>query len=189
MSQVVPTSNTGSRAYNMASSKCPPILNSDSEYENWKRDISIWCELTELSEDKRALAIHLSLTGRARTASSEIEVAVLKSKDGVNKILEKLDSLFLPDKGRRQFAAFHNLYNFRRYDGNIHEYVSEFEHRYFKFTQEGMTLPDSVIAFMLLASCSLPERETQTVMSAISEVDYTNMKATLKRVFGQQFSM
>ena len=145
--------------------------------------------MTELSEDKRALAIHLSLTGRARTASSEIEVAVLKSKDGVKKILEKLDSLFLPDKGRCQFAAFHNLYNFRRYDGNIHEYVSEFEHRYFKFTQEGMTLPDSVIAFMLLASCSLPERETQTVMSAISEVDYTNMKATLKRVFGQQFSM
>ena len=98
----------------MASSKCPPIFNNESEYENWKRDISIWCELTELAEEKRALAIHLSLTGRARTASSEIELQVLKSKDGVKSILEKLDSLFLPDKGRRQFAAFHNLYSFRR---------------------------------------------------------------------------
>ena len=173
----------------MATSKCPPKFESDSEYENWKRDIHIWCELTELAEDKRALAIHLSLIGRARTASSEIELAVLKSKDGVKSIFEKLDSLFLPDKGRRQFTAFHNLYNFRRNEKNVHEYVSEFEHRYFKFTQEGMTLPDSVMAFMLLASCSLPERETQIVMSAISEINYTNMKSTLKRVFGQQFGM
>ena len=107
----------------MASSKCPPKFNNDSEYENWKRDISIWCELTDLAEDKRALAIHLSLSGRARIASSEIELAVLKSENGVKCRIEKLDSLFLPDKGRRQFAAFHNLYNFRRNNRNVHGYV------------------------------------------------------------------
>ena len=170
----------------MATSKCPPKFEDESNYENWKRDISIWCELTDLAEDKRALAIHLTLTGRARIATSEIELEDLKSENGVGCLIEKLDSLFLPDKGRRQFAAFHNMYNFRKENRNVHEYGSEFEHKYYKFTQEGMTLPDSVMAFMLLASCSLPERETQIVMSAIPEINYTNMKSTLKRVFGQQ---
>ena len=170
----------------MASSKCPPKFDNESEYENWKKDINIWCELSELPVEKQALAIHLSLTGRARTTSSEIELTILKSKDGVKTIIEKLDSLFLPDKGRRQFTAFHNLYNFRRNNINIHEYVSEFEHKYFKFTQEGMKLPDSVMAFMLLASCDLPECETQIVMSAISEIGYASMKSILKRVFGTQ---
>ena len=173
----------------MASFKYPPKFDNETEYENWKRDINIWCELTDLAEDKHALAIHLSLTDRAHTASSEIELAVLKSEHCVKRLIEKLDSLFLPDKGQRQFTAFHNLYNLRRNTENIHEYVSEFEHKYFKFTQEGMTLPDSVMAFMLLASCNLPERETQIVMSAISEINYANAKSTLKRVFGQQFSM
>ena len=172
----------------MASSKYPPRFDG-SEYETWKKDINIWCALTELDENKQALAIHLSLSGRARTASSEIELAVLKSKDGVKRLLDKLDSLFLADKGRRQFTAFQNLYNLRRNNKDVHEYVSEFEHKYFKFTKEEMTLPDSVLAFMLLAACNLPGHETQIVMSAISEVNYANMKSTLKRVFGQQLSM
>ena len=102
----------------MATTKCPPRFESESEYENWKKDIQIWCGLTDLAKDKQALAIHLSLTGRARTASSEIELAVLKSENGVKSIIEKLDSLFLPDKGRRQFTAFHNLYNYRRNNNN-----------------------------------------------------------------------
>ena len=187
MSGVGPLVNSGSRV--MASSKYPPKFDNETEYENWKRDINIWWELTDLAEDKRALAIHLSLTGRARTASSEIELAVLKSEHGVKRLIEKLDSLVLPDKGRRQFTAFHNLYDLRRNMENIHEYVSKFEHKYFRFTQEGMTLPDSVMAFMLLASCNLPERETQIVMSAISEINYANAKSALKRVFGQQLSM
>ena len=102
----------------MASSACstksPPRFESEEAYEVWKNDIKIWCLLTDLDVKKQALAIHLSLTGRARVATSELQVAVLNSESGVDKLLEKLDELFLPDKGRRQFAAFHHLYNLRR---------------------------------------------------------------------------
>ena len=97
------------------SNKHPPKLENDSAYENWKRDIGIWCELTELGKNKRALAIHLALTGRARIASSEIKVEDLKKDNGVDILLEKLDTLFLPEKSRRQFAAFQKLYNFQKH--------------------------------------------------------------------------
>ena len=62
------------------STKCPPKFENESGYENWKRDVNIWCKLTELGEEKRALALHLSLSGRARAASSEIDVDELEKK-------------------------------------------------------------------------------------------------------------
>lgn len=153
------------------STKWPPKLESDSAYETWKSDIGIWCELTEIAKSKRALAIHLSLEGRARAASSEIPVADLNKENGVDTLLGKLDGLFMLDKGRRQFTVFNNLYTFRRLQdstASISDFVGEFEHVYFRFTQESMTLPDAVLAFMLLASCNLSDNQVQLVMSAIS---------------------
>ena len=91
-----------------------PKLEKESNYESWRKDIEIWCKLTDIPKKKQALAIHLSLDGRARVATSEIEVGDLESDTGVETILKKLDEIFLVDKGRRQFAAFQDLYNLRR---------------------------------------------------------------------------
>ena len=172
------------------STKCPPKFENESGYENWKRDVNIWCKLTELGEEKRALALHLSLSGRARAASSEIDVDELEKKTGVKTILDKLDELFLPEKGRRQFNAFNNLYNMRRSDDvSVGNFISEFEHVYFRFQNEGMKLPDPVMAFMLLSSCGLTESDVQLVMSAISDVTFNDMKSVLKRIFTSTISV
>ena len=167
--------------------KCPPKLDNECNYETWKRDIDIWCEFTDIPVKKQALAIHLSLSGRARVASSELSLVDLKHDDGVKTILTKLDNLFLPEKGRRQFTAFHNLYNLRRSETtSVKEFISEFEHRYFKFKQEDMDLPDPVMAFMLLSSCNLTENEVHLVMSALSIVTYSSMKNIIMRIFGSE---
>jgi hypothetical protein len=67
----------------MASSatiKVPPVFNeSEMDYEQWKKDISLWVSFTDLPETKHGIAVHLSLTGRARKASSELSVDHLKS--------------------------------------------------------------------------------------------------------------
>ena len=72
----------------------PPSLNDDSEYECWKRDIDIWSKLTNLPAKKMALAIHLSLKGRARAASSELTVDELSADNGVTTLIAKLDGIF-----------------------------------------------------------------------------------------------
>ena len=87
---------TGSRREMADSSdKSPPKLNSDLDYEAWKKDIDIWCLFTTLPKKKQALAIHLGLTGRARMASSELSVAELNDDAGVQTLITKLDGLFL----------------------------------------------------------------------------------------------
>ena len=172
-------------ADNRVSGRWPPTLAADSNYEAWKKDVQMWCHLTELPATKQALAIHLVLSGRARDASSELEIKELEKEDGVKKLLEKLHKLFLPEKGHRQFTAFNNLYNLcRMTDSKISDFVSEFEHIYFKFKSESMSLPDPVLALMLLASCNLSEQDHHLVMSAIPEVSYDNMRNAILRIFG-----
>ena len=112
-------------------------MESETNYETWKNDVTMWCKLTGLPENKKALAIHLSLKGRARKASTELGSRILSADNGVEKLLEKLDTLFLPEQGRRQFMAFNNFYNLRR-DSNtkVTDFVAEFEHMYYKFKSE-----------------------------------------------------
>ena len=108
--------------------KNPPAFNSDFNYENWKKDIEIWRKLTDIEKNKQALAIHLVLTGKARQASTEISITELNSDNGVDKLIEKLDDLFLLDESRRQFGAFQNLYNLKRSpEVDVGQFVNEFE--------------------------------------------------------------
>lgn len=174
----------------IATNKIPPKLAEDEgDYETWRKDINIWCEFTDLAVEKRALAIHLSLTGKARTASSELTVAQLKHADGVKTLLEKLDELFLQDKGRRQFSLFRELYNLRRDESvKINDFVAEFEHISHKLTNININIPDSVLAFLLLASLNLPEKDVQIIMSGMTDVTFDIMKATIKRVFGSSIN-
>ena len=78
--------------------KWPPLLEKEDEYEQWKEDLEIWCSLTSIEKNKQALAVHLSLSGRARIASSEIEKSQLAKDAGVAVLLHKLDNVFLVDK-------------------------------------------------------------------------------------------
>ena len=170
---------------NRVSSKWPPRFEEDSNYEAWKKDIRLWCRLTDLTATKQALAVHLSLSGRARNASSEISLTDLEKENGVDNLLKKLDKMFLPEKGHRQFKAFNNLYNLRRMtEAKMSDFVCEFEHTYFKFKSEEMSLPDPVLVLMLLASCNLSENDHHLAMSAVTDVTYDKMRDALLRIFG-----
>lgn len=87
-------------------------------------------------------------------------------------------------KARRQFSAFNELHNFKRAQNTgVNEFVSGFEQIYFKFTEQNMTLPDAVLAFILLRAANLRDVERKLVMSSISDVSYGSMTSTLKKFF------
>ena len=104
----------------------------------------------------------------------------LEKENGVDNLLKKLDKIFLPEKGHRQFKAFNNLYNLRRMtEAKMSDFVCEFEHTYLKFKSEEMSLPDPV-----LASCNLSENDHHLVMSTVTDVTYDKMRDALLRIFG-----
>ena len=95
---------------------------------------------------------------------------ILKKNTGIKSLLAKLDSEFLVEKCRRQFAAFNVFHNYIRTTDDMKTFVSRLENVYFKFTQQGMTLPDTVLAFMLLRAGNLEEVDREVIMSSIKEV-------------------
>lgn len=164
--------------------KNPPCFEDENSYEKWRKDIEIWVKLTDLKENKQALAIHLSLTGKAREISSEISVDVLSQDDGVSQLTKKLDEVFLLDKEKRAFMAYQEFERFKRpSDMTIGDYISSFERLYFKFSQYDMKLPDAVLAYRLLESCNLADIHFQLAMTTINKITFGNMKDTLRRIF------
>ena len=80
----------------------PPALLKD-KYSTWRKKINIWELVTSLDKTKRALMVFLSLEGTAREAVLELDTAVLNSADGMKKLIEKLDTLFLDDVNQSAF--------------------------------------------------------------------------------------
>ena len=94
-----------------------PVFDPDNmEYETRKTKLLWWNKLSSLPEAEKALTFHLSLTGRAEIASANIPDEELE-KDGVKKILEKLDPIFLPDIWQRQFYNLLELTGYTRKKG------------------------------------------------------------------------
>ena len=97
----------------IATMKTPPLLKEEEmDYEQWKKDLLLWTEFTDLEKNKLAIAVHLSLSGRARKATSELSSAELKSESGIENLLKKLDRVFLQDENWR---CFNNYLAFENY--------------------------------------------------------------------------
>ena len=89
----------------MASKYFPPPTLLKDKYSTWKREMKIWELVTSLDKTKRAHMVFLSLEGTAREAVLELDTAVLNSEDGMKKLYEKLDTLFLEDVNQSAFRA------------------------------------------------------------------------------------
>ena len=93
-----------------------------------------------------------SLTGQAQTAILEIDISLLNAKDGTDKLVEKLDTLFLEDKNQSAFICYENFENYHREcNTSINDYLIQFDRHVAKLrisnniTRTGISLPGSEI--------------------------------------------
>ena len=136
--------------------KSPPSLAKCSSYESWLKEIKIWQAFTDLADIKQGPAIFLTLEGRAREAVLELEIAKISSKDGVNNIIEKLDSLYLKDKTQSAFEVYDSFEKFRRpSDTSMSEYINQFERLKAKTESYKIQLSTEILAYRLLKSANL----------------------------------
>ena len=167
--------------------KIPPTFTEESCYEVWKNEIEMWKLVTDLAKKKQALAVALSLAGKPREVALEIPTSVLNAEDGVDKLIEKLDDVFLTEEHENSYVAYSSFENFKKEpDVNMCDFIIEFERRYNKTKKFNMMLPDPVLAFKLLDSCNLNNSEKQLALTAASDSSYSAMKGALRRVFGEK---
>ena len=165
--------------------KNPPKFEED-RYEQWKSELEIWQLVTDLESKKRALAVTLSLTGKAREAALNIKSDELNSEDGMKKLLKTLDKLYLKETIDSTYEEYKSFDTFRKQeDMSMSEYIMEFDRRYERNKRYEMSLPDAVLAFKLMDNANLTKQEKQLALTACSELKYDNMKSALKRIFGE----
>ena len=82
----------------MSDIKAPPRMRKDLPYSDWKHEVQVWKAFTAIPQKKMGPALFLSLEGSARDAAHEVSLKDLSKDDGIDKLLEKLDSLFLKDE-------------------------------------------------------------------------------------------
>ena len=93
--------------------KTPQVLVDEDGYGEWLNDVKIWQLFTDLEKKKQGPALYLTLTGRACECVRELTPEVIGGDDGVKKIIEKLDKLFMKDQSTRAYLAFKEFYDYR----------------------------------------------------------------------------
>ena len=166
------------------SSKIPPPFKEGNDYDVWKNDLELWQILTDLDAKKHAIAVHLSLTGRARSATTELTKADMQSPDAMKRLIAKLDRVFARDKNWKCFYAYLELENYSRgSDCSVDDYLSHFDLLYHKLKSCEVELPDAVLACRLLKSCALDDVHFKLALSTTSTLTFENMRKTLKTLF------
>ena len=159
-------------------------MRDDLPYQEWKKELNIWCSFTEMDSDRQGGALFLTLTGKARDAvRSQVTEKDIAGKNGVEVILAALDQLYLKDASQSGFAAFDEFIKYRRPAGvKISDYLIEFNLKYSKIKSFAMELPDGVLAYTLLTCANLPQEQEQICRATVAALTYTDMKQTIEKV-------
>lgn len=153
-------------------------------YAEWKKELDIWEDFTELDSNRKGGALFLTLTGKAReTVLSGVSREKIKSTTGLSEITKCLDGLYEKDKSQSAFAAYDDFTSFRRkHDISIQDYVVEFNLKYNRIKSYDMVLPDGVLAYYLLKCANLTEEQSNICKATCSELDYKTMRAQIEKV-------
>ena len=132
-----------------------PVLLTN-KYNTWKKEMQIWEMVTCVKKAKRVLIVFLSLEGKAREAALELDIVALNSKDGMEKVFEKLDTLFLEDINQSAFLAFKTFEgHWRQPDTSIEDFLINFGQHVSKLKDFNILLPELVLASRALKSANL----------------------------------
>ena len=159
-------------------------MKDELSYEDWKNDIEIWSDITDLHKTKQGGAVFLTLKGKAQaTVRSGVTRDEMRAADGLQKITECLDKLYLKDSTRKSLSAFEHFVKFKRdVNMSIEDYLVEFNIRYSKCKRLDMTLPEGVLAYYLLECSSLTEEQKNICRATCDELTFENMKEKIGRV-------
>ena len=165
-----------------------PQLRDDTDYLTWKKEVNIWILGTTAKDTQQAARLIGFMEGKAHEAAIQIPPAELGATNGVTKLIEQLDTIFLKDSTQSLFQAIESFeqYNRSRTE-SIDDYIREFEQRYKRLTdlrQKKEAYEDGIKAFKLLHQANLKAEQKRLIRATTAELTYKGMVSALKRTFG-----
>ena len=176
-----------------------PNLNDCKTYENYKRELKAWANVTDIPKTKQGNVIALSLPNSSEMFGNDIKEKVLdnltdeelSSAEGLKKLIEYLDNelgIDEMDDNIQKWSAFDNC---RRQDEqNLDDFIAEYEMKSRKVLAAGVVLPNEILGYMLMERSNLSDLERALVISKLDMKDkanfYKNVKLHMKNILGKR---
>ena len=158
----------------------PPILDNNTNYESWLKDLKVWELYTNTELKKRGPRLYLCLKGKAREIVRDLDINIIGADNGVELIVKALDGHYSKDKVQRAYMALENFERFRRSSNmEMNEYVTQFEHLNTKIKEHDMALPDGILAYKLLHHANLGEMQISLIKATMKELTYKEIKSKM----------
>lgn len=159
-------------------------MRDELSYNEWKTELGIWSDFTDLPAERQGGALFLTLTGKARQAVlAEVPREKIRSSNGVKAITGCLDELYEKDKSQCAFTAFEEFISYKRPRGtNIQDYLVEFNLKYSKIKTHTMELPEGVLAYYLLKCANLSDEQTNICKATCADLTYKDMRKQIEKI-------
>ena len=154
-------------------------------FKSWLWQLAAWCRLTGMSWDERALAVALSLGGRARSLVYTIPHNVLHRRDGLALLLQRLESDFGTELQDRAKSANQHFEQFRRSrQMSAAEYIASFEQGYQNAVDHGVHLSVPLLSMKLVERAGLTPAQEEWVLGAVGGDwnQYQGIRRALRRL-------
>ena len=164
--------------------KNPPEMRDDLLYDDWKKELQIWCMCTDLEKKRQGPAIFLTLKGKAReTILAKIKPTDISKDNGAETITASLDKLYVKNESASAVNTFENFSHFSRPSNmSIKDYMIDFYLTLCKRQSHAMDLPEGVLAYYLLSCANLSDEETTLCRATCMDLTYDDIKKQIERV-------
>ena len=185
----------------MASSKVtlqPPSLTECKTYESYKRELKCWAEVTDLPKSKQGSYIILSLPNKCKfgddlreKALESIDEEDLSATTGLDAVLAFLDKELAKNAVDDIIDKWEEFDNCSKQSlQSMEEFISDFESKYNRVKQTGTTLPEEILAYMLMKQAGLGHLEKMLILSRvdIEKKDdlFKDVKMNMKNILGKR---
>ena len=182
-------SDNESKALGKMKMACPAFNGKSGEYEEWRVKVEDWMLITEDVMKYPGIAIRMGLQGKAMDVAMGMERSVLRTKEGAEKLIEKLDSIYRKDN---VLETYSKVRSYLKVERNSKEKIADYLHRYDKLADEckratggeGM-LDGEVKGCHLLEQANVTEQQKQMILAACGrdKLEYNIIKKVMKRIF------
>ena len=168
--------------------ECPKFSGVQAEYKAWKGQVRDWIEICGEEVKYPGLEIRMSLKGKGLEVTEDIDREELKESNGPDKILRKLDEVYLKDTLMENYGKMKSYFKIER---ESNEKMRDFVIRYEKAASEckkaiGKEMFEGEAkGFHILEQANLSESQKQMVLAACGEgkLEYDKVSQIMKRIF------
>ena len=163
-----------------------PRLKDSPSYEQWKSLLETWTFVTRVSKKQQAETIILTLEPKAQEVALKIPKERLRTEDdsGFKELINALDKLYVGDENQRVFTLCDEFEQFKRKpDGNVSEFVTQWENKVEKLSSHGVKYSEPALAYKLITAANIDTVSTRIIRSTVKDLTLASMKETILKVF------